>query len=1198
MSFSFQTKRLILIGLALGVGSLWAQTNCDDPFASNYQGAGDCTYCISSNELNSSPDEEITIGAGLSNDHMNVGIDACNGISASLGVVLRYTGNVEPQASDLTNYQVNNGFADVPAGAEPGARWNYLLSVNLGVHTFEDVHVTFGLDFDPADDFDAGNLEGSYTIFGSFAEAFTYVQAVEGEDYSQASIFQDSQNFDFGFWSTLAEGASVDFDPNDVGVYNIGVYVYSSEGGALLASSEISVETLLYEGCADSIACNYQEGASVDNGTCEYDSCAGCTDASACGYDEDATIDDGSCTFPDTDGDGVLDCNEFPGCTDEGAYNYNSGATDVDNSLCVYAGCTYLDACNYNPAASIFDGSCEYESCAGCTTSGACNYDATATFNDFSCEFVTCAGCTIAGACNYISSATIDDGSCLSFDECGICGGGGIPAGQCDCFGNVADVCGECGGSGYLGCTDSGACNYDAGACDDDGSCLFVDECGVCGGTGIPAGDCDCNGNVLDECGVCGGSGIPAGACDCDGNTPGCTNPVAQNYEALACDDDGSCVILGCTDPALSNYDPAANQDDGSCQGCTDPQACNYQPTANVDDGSCTEDTFCQGCTDPTACNYEQNATVDNGSCASLDECGICGGAGILPGACDCAGNVIDECGECGGDGIAEGACDCDGNTLDQCGVCGGDGTSCLGCTDPSNPGYDPTATIDDGSCLGGGCLIATACNYDSSVDYQIAGSCDFTTCAGCTDAAACNYDATATFDNNLCEFPVEFYDCDGNCINDSDGDGVCDELEVAGCIDPSNPGYNPLATDSDPTACQVGGCTNLVACNYDADADFLAVGLCDFTSCAGCTDQGACNYDATASIPDSSCEYPEQFLDCDGNCVNDFDGNGICDELQIYGCMDATATNYNAEANVDNGTCLQPEVFGCNIPVACNYDAASTAYAPGACDFSCLSATTEQGCMDNNACNYLAQEPCHYISCLALGCNVVGACNYDAQVLYNDGSCEYSSCLGCMDSAACDYDVQASISGTCDWASCLGCNNPMADNYDADATGSGYGLCVFGGCTSLQACNYDTGATHDDGSCEFTSCSGCLNTMACNFDPTALYHEASVCMFADENGICDVEAIVGCTNASACNYDSLALFNDGSCEYAPQYFDCEGNFIAGDVCGPGTFFDINIGSCVPEETEDFCPFDSNNDGEVDINDLMDLLLVYGTQCD
>ena len=50
MTFSFQTKRLILIGLALGVGSLYAQTSCNDPFASNYDmGDGACTYCASSN---------------------------------------------------------------------------------------------------------------------------------------------------------------------------------------------------------------------------------------------------------------------------------------------------------------------------------------------------------------------------------------------------------------------------------------------------------------------------------------------------------------------------------------------------------------------------------------------------------------------------------------------------------------------------------------------------------------------------------------------------------------------------------------------------------------------------------------------------------------------------------------------------------------------------------------------------------------------------------------------------------------------------------------------------------------------------------------------------------------------------------------------------------------------------------------------
>ena len=49
------------------------------------------------------------------------------------------------------------------------------------------------------------------------------------------------------------------------------------------------------------------------------------------------------------------------------------------------------------------------------------------------------------------------------------------------------------------------ACNYDADAVYDDGSCAEFDECGVCGGTGIADGACDCDGNVLDALGVCGG---------------------------------------------------------------------------------------------------------------------------------------------------------------------------------------------------------------------------------------------------------------------------------------------------------------------------------------------------------------------------------------------------------------------------------------------------------------------------------------------------------------------------------------------------------------------------------------------------------------------------------------------------------------------------------------------------------------------
>ena len=108
-------------------------------------------------------------------------------------------------------------------------------------------------------------------------------------------------------------------------------------------------------------------------------------------------------------------------------------------------------------------------------------------------------------ACNYNPEANNEDGSCLQLDECGVCGGEGIATGECDCDGNVFDQCGICGGMEPLAlATEEGACNYDPAALFSDGSCAELDEGGVCGGNGIPAGECDCDGTLIDECGVCG----------------------------------------------------------------------------------------------------------------------------------------------------------------------------------------------------------------------------------------------------------------------------------------------------------------------------------------------------------------------------------------------------------------------------------------------------------------------------------------------------------------------------------------------------------------------------------------------------------------------------------------------------------------------------------------------------------------------
>ena len=79
-------------------------------------------------------------------------------------------------------------------------------------------------------------------------------------------------------------------------------------------------------------------------------------------------------------------------------------------------------------------------------------------------------------------------------------------------------------------------------------------------------------------------------------------------------------------------------------------------------------------------------------------------------------------------------------------------------------------------------------------------GSCDFTSCLvlGCTDSDACNYDADADVSDGSCDYADDGYDCDGNCLVDTDSDGVCDQFEIPGCDDVNATNYSSQATDND----------------------------------------------------------------------------------------------------------------------------------------------------------------------------------------------------------------------------------------------------------------------------------------------------------------------------------------------------------------------------------------------------------------
>ena len=109
------------------------------------------------------------------------------------------------------------------------------------------------------------------------------------------------------------------------------------------------------------------------------------------------------------------------------------------------------------------------------------------------------------------------------------------------------------------------------------------------------------------------------------------------------------------------------------------------------------------------------------------------------------------------------------------------------GCTNLMADNFNPTANVDDGSCIVPGCPFEVACNYNPEATTDD-GSCIFI-CPGCTDPVACNYDGALQEDGS-CLYPVDIYgasnvDCLGECLSDEDGDGVCLEDEVYGCTDP-----------------------------------------------------------------------------------------------------------------------------------------------------------------------------------------------------------------------------------------------------------------------------------------------------------------------------------------------------------------------------------------------------------------------------
>ena len=933
-------------------------------------------------------------------------------------------------------------------------------------------------------------------------------------------------------------------------------------------------------GCTDSLASNYDETAEYDDGSCEYP-LLGCTDSAACNFNPDATTDDESCEFPefgydclgdciaDVDSDGVCDANEIPGCTQSEACNFNSEATDDDGScsypqsdlydcegLCVndldedgicdeneVLGCSYSTACNFDPVATDDNGNCVFPD-AGFDCDGNCLFDDD---GDGICDQDEVVGCSDELACNYIPSTT-EDGLC-DYESCIV-----------------------------EGCMDATACNYNPNASVDDLSCLYLDECNVCGGIGIPEGACDCEGVFPPQfygCdGVCLNDTDGDGICD-ELEISGCTDEIACNFQVEATDDSGECDYCTCLPvnselpytltveahaeniiPGMTTYRfyiDMLNDDDflssiygnnndpfylmteagfyndpigSSIASSINPALIAFFPTLEADSwmtigidsqnvGAEVAISTLESSEQPFVAAFSSGSAID-GQDVLMDD--ATGGAwyvlnGTPNGLPDADGRVLFLQLTTAGafeaqinaqifpNGSGAGAIT-NAYVIDGLGTFYDSQYSLCGCNNPIACNYDELATHDDGSCT-----------YD---------------CLGCTDNSACNFNPTSTQDDGSCELPDIGYDCQGECILDTDGDGVCDANEVLGCSEEQACNYNALATDDD------GSCIFPISSNHDCsgtcfnDADGDTI--CDEDEVYGCTYVDACNYDEDATDDDGSCQFPEDGFNCNGTCLFDEDGDDVCDENEVTGCQDPAACNflslatdmgycsypelnYDCQGNCINdtdgdGICDEDEVPGCMDASACNYVATATD-EDGSCDFpepgyNCQGLGTINGCMDDSACNFNPTATIETVNDICLyplpHFDCLGTCLNDAD---GDGICDEVEALiddeiqNAIDEineefiaalANGDYCGQGTV-WVQSWQECVAIPTCFGD-HNLDGTRGTEDLllflAVYGtdcpselGCPDPKAFNFDPAATEDDGSCEYY---GCTVATACNY--------------------------------------------------------------------------------------------------------------------
>ena len=398
-----------------------------------------------------------------------------------------------------------------------------------------------------------------------------------------------------------------------------------------------------------------------------------------------------------------------------------------------------------------------------------------------------------------------------------------------------------------------------------------------------------------------------------------------------------------------------------------------------------------------------------------------------------------------------------------------------------------------------------------NAIGAFVLGDCTGCGTPGCTDPSACNFDSSASFDDGTCVY-LDLVDCSGQCVNDADGDGVCDENEILGCMEPN-------------------------ACNFDADATD------DNGSCLVNDNCGVCGGNG------STCTTCSQALSFDVDALAGGESAGLADSLGLFpgnGTVDSIAVSLDF-VNV-SGDGSWPSDMMLFI-----YPPNNPCYYVGG--YNVPSNCVELGSWPPLVTGWNNTLSGNYTTTISLeSLNVTGS-----------GAWSFEVVNGWPASGGAGYSGSIDLYGVCppSDSELIGCTNPTACNFNPFAVQDD-GSCYLCGCIYPDACNFNPLALEDDGSCEYTSCGGCTYPNACNFNPLAGVDDGS-CLYPADLGVCDcagsIEDALGICGGS-CDADQD---NDGICD---DIDDCVGTLDACGVCnGPGAIYacgcaDLDEGAC------------------------------------